>query len=363
MGETMNEVIMLIMACGVVLGGIDKLLGNKKGYGKKLEEGFMLLGPMALSMVGIICIAPVLANAFSSFIIPAYEFIGVDPAMFGGNLAIDMGGYSLAKELANQELMGSYAGIVVASIFGCTIVFTIPVGMGLISKENQKAFATGIMIGFIAMPVGLCVGGLLCGLGFVQTLHQNSPIFLLSLILMLGLWKKTEFMIKAFQKFAQLINIVIVIGLMFGAVSYMTGMELLPYMTPIQDALATVSSIGIVLLGSLPITELFVRLMKIPLKVVGKWLKLSDLSIAGMLVGTVSTIPSMIMLKDMEEEGKIVNVAFQVCGTAMLAAHLGFTVSVEPEMLPAMLLAKATGALASVGVALFFTRWIQNKKQ
>ena len=49
----MNKILMYILAAGVLLGGIDQLSGNKRGYGKCLEEGFMLMGPTALSMVGI----------------------------------------------------------------------------------------------------------------------------------------------------------------------------------------------------------------------------------------------------------------------------------------------------------------------
>lgn len=50
------------MAIGAVLGGIDCALGNRFGLGIKFEEGFRLLGPIALSMAGIICLAPLIAG-------------------------------------------------------------------------------------------------------------------------------------------------------------------------------------------------------------------------------------------------------------------------------------------------------------
>ena len=49
-----NEILMYVMAVGVLLGGADRLLGNRFGLGEKFEEGFRLMGPIALSMVGII---------------------------------------------------------------------------------------------------------------------------------------------------------------------------------------------------------------------------------------------------------------------------------------------------------------------
>ena len=103
----MNRILMLIMAAGAVVGGIDRLRGNKHGYGEKFEEGFLFLGPTALSMAGMICLAPVLADVLGKVIVPLYRAMGVDPAMFGSLLAIDMGGYQLAKELASDARVGS----------------------------------------------------------------------------------------------------------------------------------------------------------------------------------------------------------------------------------------------------------------
>ena len=61
----MNQALMLIMSAGVVLGGMDRILGNKLGLGEAFEKGFLLLGPMALSMTGMICLTPVLADVLS----------------------------------------------------------------------------------------------------------------------------------------------------------------------------------------------------------------------------------------------------------------------------------------------------------
>ena len=194
----MNQVLLIVMAAGAVLGGFDRLRGNKWGFGDKFESGFMMLGSMALSMAGMICLTPVLAQWLEGAIVPVYRLLGVDPAMFGSLLAIDMGGYPLAKELAEDPQLGSYAGLVVSAIFGCTLVFTIPVGMGMIAPADRPFFAKGIMLGLVAMPVGLVAGGLFCGLSVPTCLHQNLPIFLLALLLLGGLWKFPEKMVKGF---------------------------------------------------------------------------------------------------------------------------------------------------------------------
>ena len=49
---TINQIIMYLMAFGAALGGIDQILGNRFGYGEKFENGFRMLGPVALAMAG-----------------------------------------------------------------------------------------------------------------------------------------------------------------------------------------------------------------------------------------------------------------------------------------------------------------------
>ena len=51
------------------------------------------MGSLALAMIGIICLAPVLANLLRPVVVPLYSLPGADPAMFAGTiLANDMGG-------------------------------------------------------------------------------------------------------------------------------------------------------------------------------------------------------------------------------------------------------------------------------
>lgn len=354
---------MYIMSFGVIIGGIDRIFGNKRGYGKKLEEGFLFLGPTALSMVGIICLTPIISSTLGKVIVPLYELMGVDPAMFGGILAIDMGGYQLAMELAQNSQIGQYAGTVVAAIFGCTLVFTIPFGMGVIEKKDHPYFAKGIMVGFVTMPVGLVVGGIVSGLSLRTVIHQNIPVFILAVFLLFGLWRIPAIMVKGFIIFAGGIQVIITIGLVLGGVSYMTGRTILPGLVPIEDALAIVSSIGIVMLGSLPTTELLERIMKKPFTYIGNKCRINDVSIAGLLVSLVTIIPVLSMLKNMDNRGKVINVAYMVSACSMLAAHLGFTISTEPQLLSAVFVSKLCGAVVAVLTALFVTRSDRAEKE
>ena len=347
-----NQVLMAVMAVGAVLGGADRLLGNKFGLGEQFERGFMLLGPLSLSMVGMVCLAPALADVLGRAVVPFCRLIGVDPAMFGALLAIDMGGYQLAKELAVDPLIGSYAGLVASAIFGCTLVFTIPVGMGMIRQADRPLFARGVMLGLAAMPAGLIVGGLLCGLSLPVCLRQNLPVFALTLLLFLGLWKIPHAMVKGFCLFAEGIKIVITVGLVLAAVESLTGWSPVHGLAPIDKALAVVGSIGVVMLGSLPVAALLCRGLERPFARLGGKLGLTPQSLTGMLISLATPLPALSMYQEMNDRGKVAVGAFLVSGTSLLAAHLGFAVSTEPEILPALITAKLSGALAAAALAL-----------
>lgn len=352
----MNTAIMWIMAFGAVIGGLDRIFKNKFGLGKCFEDGFMLLGPTALSMAGIICLIPLISAGMEKIIVPWWTMLGLDAGILGGIIAIDMGGYQLSMELAGLEAIGKYAGIVVGATFGCTISFTIPVGMGMIDKETRSVFAKGMLIGLGMMPVTLIAGGLFCGLDIITVIVQSLPIFVLSILLMIGIGKFPDKTIKGFTYFAAFIGLLTTIGLIGGAFTYMTGFPLIPRLAPIEEAMAVVSSIGVVLLGSLTVAELLKRALKKPLNWVGSKTGMNNDSVAGLLVGIVSPVPAITMMKNMDERGKVVNAAFLVCGASALAAHMGFTFGVEPDLVMPLFVSKLLGGFAGAAAALLLTK-------
>src|SRR5699024_8111431 len=115
----------------------------------------------------------------SPVVVPGYEFVGADPAMFAGTLlANDMGGYHFSMEMAQSEEAGLLAGAILAAMLGCTIVFTIPVGLGIIATEDRSYFAHGVLVGVITIPVGVLVGGLVAGFELGMILSNLVPILM-----------------------------------------------------------------------------------------------------------------------------------------------------------------------------------------
>ncbi len=351
----MNTIIMWIMAAGAAVGGLDRICGNRLGLGKRFDEGFMLLGTTALSMAGIVCLTPLLSRLLKRFLVPLWALTGLDPGILGGILAIDMGGYQLSMELANAPEVGRYAGIVTGATFGCTVTFTIPVGMGLLSRQERPLFARGMLIGLGMMPVSLLIGGLFCGLHIAEILLQSLPVLLLSLLFMAGIRLFPDRTIKGFGYFAAGIGFLTTVGLTAGAVEYMTGFQLLKGLAPIEDAMAVVSSIGVVMLGSLPVAEILRRLLEKPLNWAGQKTGMNGNSVAGLLMGIVSPVPAIAMMHEMDHRGKVVNAAFLVCGASALAAHMGFTFGAEPDLVLPLLISKLAGGFSGAATALLLT--------
>ena len=52
-----SHIIMCVMALGALLGGADLILGNRFGLGARFEEAFRLIGPIGLTMAGILCLS------------------------------------------------------------------------------------------------------------------------------------------------------------------------------------------------------------------------------------------------------------------------------------------------------------------
>ena len=68
------NVVSIIMLTFAFFGGIDRIIGNKIGIGKEFEKGILLLGQLVLSMMGMIIIAPVLAELLSPFFSFLYNY-------------------------------------------------------------------------------------------------------------------------------------------------------------------------------------------------------------------------------------------------------------------------------------------------
>ena len=352
-----HEILIWVMAVFAVLGALDRIIGNRFGLGKEFEDGIIAMGSLALAMLGIISIAPVLAGLLRPVVVPAFSFLGADPAMFAGTiLACDMGGGPLAKELAATPEAAALGGVICGSMLGATIVFTIPVALGILREGDRPALAKGILAGVVTIPVGVLVGGLVAGFPVGMVLRNLIPIVIIGALIALGLWKAERFMIKGFSVFGKGIIILITVGLAAAIVENLTGFAIIPGMAPIEEGFATVGAIAVVLAGAFPLVYVVTKLLRKPLMKLGGLLGINDTAAAGLVASLANSIATFNLVKDMDGRGKVVNVAFAVSAAFVFGDHLGFTAGFAPEMLPAVILGKLAGGISAIAVALLLTR-------
>lgn len=352
-----HEVLIDMMAVFALLGGLDRILGGRFGLGSRFEEGILSMGSLALAMVGIVSLAPVLAGILKPIVVPVYRLLGADPAMFAGTvLACDMGGGPLARQLTADPQAADLGGVITGSMLGATVVFTIPVAMGILEERDRPAMAKGILCGMVAIPFGILAGGLTAGYAFSMVLRNLVPIVLMALLIALGLWRAEKAMVAAFTAFGKILVAVVTVGLSGAIIQTLTGFAVIPGLAPISEGFETVGTIAIVLAGAFPLVYVLTRVLNKPLMALGKLLGINEPASAGLIASLANSIATFGMVKDMDDRGKVVNIAFAVPAAFVFGDHLGFTAGFAPELLPAMIVGKLAGGVVAVGVALALTR-------
>jgi len=277
--------------------------------------------------------------------------------MFAGSiLACDMGGGALAQELAEDPRAGLLGGVITGSMLGATVVFTIPVAMGILKEEDRPAMAKGILCGIVTIPVGVLVGGLVAGFPLMLVLKNLLPTVLIAALISLGLWKAEKAMIRGFGWFGKGVVALITVGLAAAIVEALTGYTVIPGMVGVEEGFQTVGAIAIVLAGAFPLVYTVTRVLRRPLLKLGRLLGINDTAAAGLVASLANSIATFGMVKDMDYRGKVVNIAFAVSAAFVFGDHLGFAAGFAPEMLPAMILGKLSGGITAVTLALLLTR-------
>jgi len=277
--------------------------------------------------------------------------------MFAGTiLACDMGGGALAVEMTDRYDAAMLGGVLTASMLGATLVFTIPVAMGILRENDRPAMAKGILCGIVTIPVGILAGGLTAGFPVMMVLRNLIPIVLIAVLIALGLWKAENAMVRGFGAFGKGVIVVVTVGLAAAAVEALTGYAIIPGMAPISEGFEVVGTIAILLAGAFPLVFVLTKLLQKPLMAAGMRLGINDAAAAGLIASLANSIATFGMVKDMNERGKVVNIAFAVSAAFVFGDHLGFTAGFAPEMIGPMIVGKLTGGVSAVAVALWLTK-------
>ena len=355
------SVITFIMAIFMLLGAIDRIFGNKLGLGAEFERGATFFSAVIVNCIGMIILAPL----FSYLLTPVLSLMTgmLDPSTFVGMLlANDMGGAPLSTELANNELVGKYNGLIVSSMLGATVSYSIPYSLGVVKKDKHDDLLLGMLYGIVTVPVGALVGGLILGVPFLLLLVNLIPLVLITVLIVIGLKKSPAVCTKIFKVLGVIMKILITCGLALGVFDFLTGIKLVTPIGDFSEAVWVAINAGCVIMGALPLIHAITKILNKPLSALGKLMGINPTSTVGLFSTLISNTTTFSIMDNMDRRGTIVNSAFAVSGAFVFAGHLAFTIAFSPDCLLAVVVAKLTAGILAIILSLILTKNIKNEQ-
>lgn len=342
----------IIMLGFSILGGIDRILGNRLGLGERFEKGFLLLGNLALSMIGMIVLAPLIAQWMAPCFDWVYNVLHIDPSVIPASVfSNDMGGAPLAKEVAHNEKLGLLNGLVVSSMMGCTLSYSIPYALGVVKKEVLPDMFFGILCGIVTIPVGGIVSGLVYGIGIAPLLMNMLPLVLLSALIACGLLFLQKFTVKVFGFLGIAMRALITAGLLLGIFQFLTGIELIKGLGDIREGADICFNAAVTLSGAFPLMHLVSKILAKPLRWLGKVLKINGESAMGFISSLVTNATTFEMMNTMDPKGVVLNSAFLVSAAFVFGGALAFTMAFDESWIFGMILGKLISGVTAVILA------------
>ena len=356
------DAITAIMLVFSVLAAIDKILGNRFGLGKEFDRGFMLLGPLAVSIIGMIVLAPFLADILEPALNFVHAKLGIDPSTITSAIfANDMGGGALAREIALDDRLGMYNGLVVASMMGVTISFTIPYALGVVEKSQHRELLLGMMCGVVTIPFGCFAGGVIQGIPMGQLLLNLLPLLILSALLAAGLMLFPEACTKVFGILGKFIQMLITFGLALAIIRFLSGKEIIKGLATIEEGGQICLNAAIVMSGAFPLLFVVSKLIKKPLSVMSAKLGVNEASAMGFVSTLANSMTTFEQMKDMDKRGVMLNSAFAVSAAFVLGDHLAFTLAMDGAFVPGMIVGKLISGFLAVAVAVLLGGYLEKR--
>lgn len=353
----MEKLLLYIVAFFFILGAIDYLEGNRFKLGTVFEDGIKNMGPLAISMMGILSITPIISNILDKSLTPLCEKFGIDPSIFISSLiAVDMGAYNISLDIASSIELAIFSGILMASIIGCTLSFTLPLALGLVKEENMAALTKGILCGLVTTPIGLFVGGILLKINIVVLILNILHILLLAITLSLGIIYKPRLCLHIFRAIGKVIVFISILGFIIQGIYSITGIEIMSDIMPLSQALFIVGKIAIFLGGAYVMMECIQRVLNKQLNFIGNKIGVSSNSVTAFIGSLASAIIVFSNYDKLDYNGKVICAAFSVSGAYVLGGQLGFVASVEPDIIWIYILTKMLSGILAVIFAMYLLK-------
>lgn len=359
-GFNMEKIMLYIISIFFIIGILDYIMDNKFRLGTRLIEGIQSMGTLALSMIGILSITPIISSFLINNILPILKDKNfIDPSIISSSiLAVDMGGYKIANSISTNQNIIYFSGILISSIVGCTISFTLPLALGIVEEKDIDILCKGILCGLITLPISLFIGGVLLKIDINILINNILPIIILSIIIIIGIYKFPKSTISVFKVISKLILIVSILGLGLQGINSITGQEIIKNLLPVEDVLSIVGKIAIFLSGANVMIEVINRLFYKRINSLAKTLKINSYSITALIGSLASAVIVFNNFDKLDKRGKIICSAFSVGGAYVLGGQLGYVVTEAKEIVYIYIFIKLLSGILALVLSLYISREI-----
>jgi len=351
----MSTIITGILVAASLISALDYGLGSPLKLGQSFVKGIHSMGMLFLSMVGIYLLSPIIGQVLSRALMPLIQLVPIDSSVFVGlTFAPDMGGVPAAEIIALDPLVGQFSGIILTSLVGATLVFTLPIAVGMIKKEDQGLFIKGLVFGLITVPIGGLVSGLMMGIELGGLLMNLLPVILFSCLMSWLLYKKPDLVMTLFTWVSKGVLLVSLLGLSLGILDLMLNIKLLRGMIPLEEGLVLVGKITIILSGAYPLLSLLNQ--TIEKKLSRSKSQVNPASLLGLFATLANCVPVFMTFDKMDQKGKVYNSAFVVGGGFVFGGQFAYISAVADNHVPAYLAGKLIAGISAVLVAAYVLR-------
>ncbi|MGL4344434.1 MAG: ethanolamine utilization protein EutH [Cellulosilyticaceae bacterium] len=345
-----TKILFGIVSLFFVWGGLAYIRGDRNGIGKSFEDGLMAIGPLALNMIGIFVLAPFIAEGISYIGEPISRITGIDMSVLPASvLALDMGGFQIARAVSGDVQMGLFSGIILAAGLGATISFSIPVALGMVAASDRAYLMKGLVAGLMAMPFGALAGGVMQGIA-MGILIKNMLPMLVGVVILGGLIQyKPGPMIRCFEWVSKGIVVISIAGLLVVGVLSILGIQSPNW--KVDEAAVIVVKIGVFLAGAYPMLYFIQTKFAKPLETIGRRWGMNEVTIAGLIGNLASNLLVFSRLEKMDPKGKVIASAFAMSGAFVCGGQLAFVNTVASEMVMPFIVSKVVGGILAMGIA------------
>ena len=183
-------------------------------------------------------------------------------------------------------------------------------------------------------------------------LKNTLPVLVLSIVLSLLLLFAKNLIVRILIVFGKIILAIAVFGIVVSGLQFLLDRTLIEGLTGLDEVCTIIGQICIFIAGAFPMLAVLRRLLRKPLAAVSKKLGINEVSSGDFLTTLASSLPTLADLPQMDEKGRMLNVAFATSACFVFGDHLAYLAAAAPEVSVPMIAAKLSAGISGLVLAI-----------